>query len=110
MQQTTVRPRACAQANAVRTLGIGMTGLVSVLSGAMLAALLVITFLAIGMAGGAGPFVPGLAAATVLGGYLAAAPGVRAPDPGQHGRHDGRLARRRPGRLRPALGAGVGCV
>ena len=76
MQQTRVRPNAFVQANAVRSLGIGMTGLVSVLSGAMLAALLVIIYLAIGMAGGAGPFVPGLTAATVLGGYLAVAPPV----------------------------------
>ena len=52
MQQTRVRPNAFAQANAVRSLGIGMTGLASVLSGAVLAALLVIIFLAAGMAGG----------------------------------------------------------
>lgn len=76
MQQTRVRPDAFAQANTVRSLGIGVTGLVSVLSGAMLAALLVILFVAIDMAGGAAPFVPGLAAAAVLGGYLVAAPPV----------------------------------
>jgi hypothetical protein len=36
----------------------------------------VIIFLAAGMAGGAGPFLPGLLAAVMLGGYLAAAPPV----------------------------------
>jgi hypothetical protein len=76
MQQTTVRPEAFRQATAVRNLGIGVTGLVSVLSGAMLVALLMILFLAIGMAGQSGPFVPGLAASLVLGGYLAVAPPV----------------------------------
>lgn len=60
----------------MRSLGIGMTGLASVLSGAVLAALLVIIFLAAGMAGGAGPFLPGLLAALLLGGYLAVAPPV----------------------------------
>jgi hypothetical protein len=68
MQQTRVRPHAFAQANAVRSLGIGMTGLASVLSGAVLGALLVIVFLAAGLAGGVGPFVPGLLAAVLLGG------------------------------------------
>jgi hypothetical protein len=76
MQQTRVRPHAFAQANAVRSLGIGMTGLASVLSGAVLGALLVIIFLAAGMAGGVGPFLPGLLAAVLLGGYLAVAPPV----------------------------------
>jgi len=76
MQQTRVRPHAFAQANAVRSLGIGMTGLASVLSGAVLSALVVIIFLAAGMAGGVGPFLPGLLAAVLLGGYLAVAPPV----------------------------------
>jgi hypothetical protein len=76
MQQTRVRPHAFAQANAVRSLGIGMTGLASVLSGAVLGALVVIIFLAAGLAGGVGPFVPGLLAAVLLGGYLAVAPPV----------------------------------
>jgi hypothetical protein len=76
MQQTTVRPEAFRQASAVRSVGIGLTGLVSVLSGAMLAALLMIIFLAIGMVGEAGRFLPGLAASLVLGSYLAVAPSV----------------------------------
>lgn len=76
MSQTRVRPDAFAQATAVRSVGIGVTGLVSVVSGAMLAALLVILALAVEMAGGVAPFLPGLGAALVLGGYLAAAPPV----------------------------------
>ena len=74
MLETRVRPDAFAQANAVRRFGIGATGLVSVLSGAMLAAVLAILFLAVELAGRAGPYLPGLGAALVLGGYLAAAP------------------------------------
>ncbi len=74
MQQTRVQPEAFRQASAVRSIGIGVTGLVSVLSGAMLAALVMIMYLAIEMVGAAAPFVPGLMSAAVLGGYLAAAP------------------------------------
>ena len=59
MQQSRVRPNAFRQANAVRSVGIGVTGLVSVLSGAMLLALLIIMSLAIEMVGNAGPFLPG---------------------------------------------------
>jgi len=76
VQQNRVRPNAFRQANAVRSVGIGVTGLVSVLSGAMLLALLIIVSLAIEMVGNAGPFLPGLGASLVLGGYLAVAPPV----------------------------------
>jgi hypothetical protein len=82
MQQTRVRPHAFAQANAVRSLGIGMTGLASVLSGAVLGALLVIIFLAAGMAGGDLAVAPPVFAhrtrastAASTGGWLAAALG-----------------------------------
>ena len=42
----------------------------------MLLALLIIVSLAIEMVGNAGPFLPGLGASLVLGGYLAVAPPV----------------------------------
>jgi hypothetical protein len=74
MRQSRVRPDAFRQASAVRNIGIGLTGLVSILSGAMLLALWMIISLAVELLGSAGPFLPGLAASLVLGGYLAAAP------------------------------------
>ena len=74
MEQTRVRPDAFRHATAVRSVGIGMTGLASVLSGAALVALLMIISVAVTLTDGVGPFVPALAVATLLGGYVAVMP------------------------------------
>lgn len=75
--QTRVRPAAFQQATAVRSVGLGVTGLLSLLSGAMLVALLIILYVAIGLApNGLASFGSDLIAAALLGGYLIAAPPV----------------------------------
>lgn len=74
MQQTRVRPDAFRQATAVRSVGIGVTGLVSVLSGAAVLAFLMIISVAVEMTGGVGPYAADLAAALLLAGYVAVVP------------------------------------
>jgi hypothetical protein len=77
MRETQVRPGAFEQATAVRNLGIGVTTLLSVLSGAVLAAYLIVMYVAVGLAGaGLGPVARELAVTALLAGYLLVAPPV----------------------------------
>lgn len=72
---TRVAPDAFRRAEAVRGVGLVLTGALSVLGGLLLATVAVALSVAIGLVGeGVGAFLPDLAVVAGLAGYLAAAP------------------------------------
>jgi hypothetical protein len=75
--ETRVVPEAFRRAETVRRLGLAMTRTLTVISGIVLAVLLVAVYVATGLAGGGvGRFLPDLVAAFALGGFVLAAPRV----------------------------------
>ena len=75
--ETRVVPDAFRRAEAVRGVGLGLTGVLSVASGVLLVALGTAVYVAAGLLGqGAAPFLPDVTAMAALAAYAAVAPGA----------------------------------
>jgi hypothetical protein len=75
--ETRVVPGAFRRAEAVRGVGLGLTGALSVVSGILLVALGAAVYVAAGLLGrGAAPFLPDLLAMAALAVYATLAPGM----------------------------------
>jgi hypothetical protein len=75
--ETRVVPGAFRRAEAVRGVGLGLTGALSVASGVLLAALGAAVYVAASVLGqGAAPFLPDLTVMVVLAAYATVAPGA----------------------------------